>query len=150
VTIDGAMSLVALALAIYAGWKILPRPLVLPWDELFRQALDASVAGKPPSTSDPSIDPRMALGFDWAAFASWAPDARAAIARRLGSIVWVTVGTNLAVPDPIDARGVHLEGFDGDGLLERLSAELPEPHQRIVFVVGRAEALALLRILQAL
>ena len=148
-TFDGAMSLVALALAIYAGVQILPRPLVLPWDQLFRNALDASVAGTPPSTSDPLIDPRMSLGFDWAAFASWAPDARAAIARRLGSIVWVTAGTDLAVPDPIDARGVRLEGFDGEGLLERLSAELPEPHQRLVFVVGRAEALGLLRNLHA-
>ena len=148
-TIDGAMSLVALALAIYAGFKILPRPLVLPWDDLFHKALDASVAGTPPSTSEPSIDPRMGLGFDWAAFASWAPDARAAIARRLGSIVWVTAGTDLAVPDTIDARSVRLEGFEGEAVLERLSAELPEPHQRLVFVVGRAEALALLRILHA-
>jgi len=149
VTIDAGLSLVALALAAYAGWQILPRPLVLPWDDLFRKALDASIAGAPPSTSDPSIDPRTGLGFDWAAFASWSPDARAAIARRLGSIVWVTAGTDLAVPDAIDARGVRLEGFDEEGLLERLSAELHEPHQRLVFVVGRAEAMALLRTLQA-
>jgi len=149
VTIDGALSLVALGLAVYAGWQILPRPLVLPWDELFRTALDASVAGLPPSTSDPSIDPRMGLGFDWAAFASWAPDARAAIARRLGSIVWVTAGTDLALPDTIDARGVRLEGFAAEGLLERLSAELHEPHQRLVFVVGRGEVMALLRVLHA-
>ena len=67
-TIDGAMSLVALALAAYAGWQMLPRPLVLPWDDLFRKALEASAAGVPPSTSDPSIDPRTALGFDWAAY----------------------------------------------------------------------------------
>ena len=148
-TIDGAMSLVALGLAAYAGWKILPRPLVLPWDELFRVALDASVAGTAPSTADSSIDPRTGLGFDWAGFASWAPEARAAIARRLGSIVWVTVGTDLALPDAIDARGVRLEGLEGEGLLDRLSAELPEPHQRLVFVVGRGETLALLRVLHA-
>jgi hypothetical protein len=149
VTIDGVMSLVALALAAYASWQILPRPLVLPWDDLFRNALEASAAGTPPSTSDPSLDPRMGLGFNWAAFASWAPEARAAIARRLGSIVWVTAGTDLAIPDAIEARGVRLEGFDGEGLLERLSAELHEPHQRLVFVVGRTEAMALLRILHA-
>ena len=148
-TFDGAMSLVALGLAIYAGFKILPQPLVLPWDDLFRVALEASVAGVPPSGSDPSVDPRMGLGFDWAAFASWTPDARATIARRLGSIVWVTAGTDIAVPDAIDARNVRLEGFEAEGLLERLSAELPEPHQRLVFVVGRSEALALLRILHA-
>ena len=148
-TIDGALSLAALALAAYAGWQILPRPLVLPWDDLFRKALDASIAGAPPSASDPAIDPQKGLGFDWAAFASWAPDARAAIARRLDSIVWVTAATDLAVPDAIDARGVRFEGFDGEGLLERLSAELHEPHQRLVFVVGRQEAMALLRTLRA-
>jgi hypothetical protein len=149
VTIDGVMSLVALGLAAYAGWQILPRPLVLPWGDLFRVALEASIAGVPPSSADPSIDPRMGLGFDWAAFASWSPDARAAIARRLGSIVWVTVGTDLALAEEIEARSVRLDGLEGEGLLDRLSAELPHPHQRLVFVVGRAEAPPLLRILHA-
>lgn len=150
-TIDGAMSLLALALAIYAGWRILPRPLVLPWNDLFRVTLDASITGVPP-TADPSIDPRAGLGLDWAALAAWSPDAQAAIARRLGSIVWVTSGTDLDVPDAIGARGVRLEGLDANAsaaLLERLSAELPEAHQRLVFVVGRSEAGALLRILHA-
>ena len=150
-TIDGALSLVALALAIYAGWKIRPRPLVLPWDELFRVTLEASIAGVAP-TADPAIDPRSGLGFDWAALAAWSPDARAALARRLGSIVWVTTGTDLDVPETIGVTGVRLPALDADAskaLLERLSAELPEAHQRLVFVVGRSESAALLRILHA-
>jgi hypothetical protein len=92
------------------------------------------------------------LGFDSAAFAAWTPAARATIARRLGSIVWVTAGTGLELAAEIDARSVRLEGLDAEGsaaLLERLSAELHEPHQRLVFVVGRAEAMGLLRLLQA-
>jgi hypothetical protein len=153
VTIDGALSLVALGLAIYAGWQMLPRPLLLPWDDLFKTALEASVAGTAPSTTDPSVDPRTGLGFDWAAFASWAPETRAAIARRLGSIVWMTAGTDLDVPAEIDARNVRLEGLDADGararLVERVEGELDEAHERLVFVVGRAEALPLLRILHA-
>jgi hypothetical protein len=152
VTIDFAMSIVALGLAIYAGWQILPRPLVLPWDELFRVTLDASIAGAPPSGADPSIDPRTGLGFDWAALVAWSPEARAALARRLGSIVWVTTGTDLAVAEALGAPAVRLEGLDAGAskaLLERLSPELAEPHQRLVFVVGRGEAPALLRVLRA-
>jgi hypothetical protein len=48
---------------------------------------------------------------------------------------------------------VRLEGLDADGararLVERVEGELDEAHERLVFVVGRAEALPLLRILHA-
>jgi hypothetical protein len=151
-TIDVAMSLVALALALYAGWRILPRPVVLPWDEVFRSALDASAAGVVPSSASALVDPRAGLGLDWASLAAWAPEARAALARRLDAIVWVTTGTDLDLPGALGARGVRLERVDTEGsaaLLERLSGELPEPHQRLVFVVGRSEAAALLQALHA-
>jgi hypothetical protein len=151
-TIDAAMSLVALAVAIYAGWRIQPQPLVLPWNDLFRATFDASIAGVAPAAADPAIDPRAGLGFDWASLAAWSPDVQAAIARRLGSIVWVSTGTDLDVPHAIGARSIRLERLDAEAseaLVERLSTELAEAHQRLVFVVGRSETAALLRILRA-
>jgi hypothetical protein len=151
-TLDDAMSLVALALAAYAGWRILPRPIVLPWDDVFRTALDASIAGIAPAGASPLVDPSAGLGLDWASLAGWGPDARSVLLRRLESIVWVSTGTDVDVPEALGVRGIRLERLDAGAsaaLLERLSTELAEPHQRLVFVVGRSEAPALLRILHA-
>ncbi len=151
-TIDTALSLVALALAAHAGWQILPRPLVLPWNEIFRATFDASIAGSAPTAASPAVDPRPGLGIGWDGLVAWSPDARSALARRLGSIVWVSTGTDLDVPDALGVRGIRLDNLDAtasEALLERLSTELVEAHQRLVFVAGRSEAQALLRILHA-
>lgn len=163
---ESLVELAALGLAVYAGWRGLPRVPTLPWADLFETAL-LHLRGDPRAAAravglgaDAEIAPVTGMGLGWADVAGWTDGLQAALRRRMHNVVVVDLGGGLAaalagaVPG-LRSGSVELvplaDGADDGDLVraQQLMELLPDAADRVILVLGPGQVAPALAALHA-
>jgi hypothetical protein len=165
-TPESLVELTALGLALYAGWRGLPRTPRLPWADVYQTAVlfqrgdPAAVAQAASLGSDGEIAPVTGMGLSWPDVAQWSEGLQAALHRRLHGVVAADLGSGRAATLASQVPGlrsgsvdVHALVADDGGLdlarAQRLMDLLVAPSDRLILVLGPGEVAPALQSLHA-
>lgn len=165
-TAELVVELAALGLALYAGWRGLPRVPRLPWADVYATAAlhlrgDPGAAARAAALgADAEIAPVTGMGLGWTDVASWSPGLQAALLRRMHGVVVADLGGGRAATVAAQVPGLRsgsaapappaAPAADADlQRAQRLMDLLVDPSDRLILVLGPGEPTAALQALHA-